>query len=190
MSVCLAEDYLGTEVSGLFNFKFNVCLPCGIACLEKICSALILWQLLSLTSYYLCKFQMVTVQRWGSMWTHLKDMLGQWKKYVKRKFRSWLMCIPEISIGFSHASTQTQMVCDPKVRVRVFTCKSLQSSNIKPRESLMMPDNFPWIVYSVDNFDFGLTLVSVSEVSRNKIQMQQPSFQKRGFARAKHQGPG
>jgi hypothetical protein len=33
----------------------------------------------------------------------------------------------------------------------------------------------------------GTTLLS--EVSRNKLQMQQPSFQKWGFARAKHQGP-
>ena len=32
-------------------------------------------------------------------------------------------------------------------------------------------------------------LTLLSEVSRNKLQMQQPSFPKRGFARAKHQGP-
>ena len=32
-------------------------------------------------------------------------------------------------------------------------------------------------------------LTVLSEVSRNKLQMQQPSFQKWGFARAKHQGP-
>ena len=32
-------------------------------------------------------------------------------------------------------------------------------------------------------------LTLLSEVSRNKLQMQQPSFQKWGFARAKHQGP-
>ena len=33
-----------------------------------------------------------------------------------------------------------------------------------------------------------LVLPSVSEVSRNKLQIQQPSFQKWGFARAKRQG--
>ena len=32
-------------------------------------------------------------------------------------------------------------------------------------------------------------LALLSEVSRNKLQTQQPSFQKWGFARAKHQGP-
>ena len=51
-------------------------------------------------------------------------------------------------------------------------------------------DIVPWIVLiCFDNVDFRLTLVSLCEVSRNKAQMQQPSFQKRGFARAKHQGP-
>ena len=66
MSVCLAEVYFGTccRFSSLFNFRFIVFyerLPCGIACCEKICSVLILWRLLSLTSYYLWKFQMGTV---------------------------------------------------------------------------------------------------------------------------------
>ena len=46
--------------SGLFNFIFivwNEGLPWGIACWEKICSVLILSQLLSLTSYFRGKFQ-------------------------------------------------------------------------------------------------------------------------------------
>ena len=32
-------------------------------------------------------------------------------------------------------------------------------------------------------------LMMLFEVSRNKLHMQQPSFQKLGFARANHQGP-
>ena len=47
-------------LSGLFNFIFivwNEGLPWGIACWEKICSVLILSQLLSLTSYFRGKFQ-------------------------------------------------------------------------------------------------------------------------------------
>ena len=35
----------------------------------------------------------------------------------------------------------------------------------------------------------GYCLTLLSEVSRNKFQTQQPSFQRWGFARAKHQGP-
>ena len=50
--------------SDLSNFRLivlNERVPFGIACWEKICSVLILWQFLPQTSYYLCKFQVGTV---------------------------------------------------------------------------------------------------------------------------------
>ena len=59
--------------------------------------------------------------------------------------------------------------------------------NVVPCTDLIW--SWHWSMDSFDNFHFGLTLVSVSEVWRNTAQMQQPSFQKRGFDRANHQDP-
>ena len=43
---------------------------------------------------------------------------------------------------------------------------------------------------SFDDFDFGLTLVSVSEVSRNKAQMQQPNLQSEALPEPSTKAPG
>ena len=92
-----------------------------------------------------------------------------------------------------------------KVHLGVFDCESLRGSNIRPAEMFSLSLQFlflnvsrkvhymdaQWIVNRFDNFALGLIILlsgwhyiaSASEV------LQQRSFQKWGFARAKQQGP-
>ena len=101
------------------------------------------------------------------------------------------------------------MVCDLKVHVRVFNCESFQGSNIRPCESFFPEFAFreSWILW-ITRITISTLYRCIVQCSYNSLrgydhdivpwivltrfdtaQMQQPSFQKRGFARAKHQGP-
>ena len=121
-----------------------------------------------------------------------------------------------VATVFSKNLCIMHVVCDLKVHVRVFNCESLQGSNIRPRESFFLSSReyffsrfsrkFPeiWILWitistryrcivqcscsSLHGYDHDIVPWIV--LTRfGTAQMQQPSFQKRGFARAKDQGP-
>ena len=97
-----------------------------------------------------------------------------------------------LSLYIHHSLLRASTSCRPGVRqwYRTFTFPFIGSSQASKGEAAPQPNTSKYHGLEAHPCTcrwYRLTLLS--EVSRNKLHMQQPSFQKWGFARAKHQGP-
>ena len=74
-------------------------------------------------------------------------------------------------------------------RMAPYIYLSLHMVAAKLPKTRLRHSQIPWCWSASLHLPLVLPNVAFSEVSRDKLQMQQPSFQKWGFARAKHQDP-